>query len=97
IFLLTKEEIPYFSAVIVESFKEGKPGKPITIHATIMVERDSQKGIIIGKQGKMIKKIGTDARHDIEKLLDARVMLKLFVKVKKKWTKNQQILRELGM
>lgn len=97
IFLLTKEEIPYFSAVMVDSFQEGPPGTPVTIHATIMVERDSQKGIIIGKQGKMLKKIGTEARLDIEKMLDCRVMLKLFVKVKKKWTKNQQILRELGM
>lgn len=97
IFLLTKEEIPYFSAVLIDSFQENDEGKPVVIHATILVERGSQKGIIIGKGGSMLKKIGQSARLDIEHLLDCRVVLKLWVKVKKKWTKNEQILRELGM
>ncbi len=97
IFLLTKEEVPYFTAVMIDSFQENNEGKPVIIHATILVERGSQKGIIIGKGGSMLKKIGSSARMDMEHLLDCRVVLKLWVKVKKKWTKNEQILRELGM
>ncbi len=97
IFMLTKDEIPYFTAVMIDSFQENDKGKPVVIHATILVERGSQKGIIIGKGGSMLKKIGQNARMDIEHLLDCRVVLKLWVKVKKKWTKNEQILRELGM
>jgi GTP-binding protein Era len=82
---------------MIDSFQEGKPGKPITIHATILVERGSQKGIIIGHQGKMLGRIRQDANKDIEHLLGCKVKLKLWIKVKKKWTTNEQLLRELGL
>ncbi len=66
------------------------------IHAIIWVERSSQKSIVIGKQGEMLKKIGTDARKDIEKLIDQKVFLQLWVKVKKGWSDNQRALQSLG-
>ncbi len=97
IFLMTREEVPYSTAVMIDSFQEGKPGKPVVIHATILVERGSQKGIIIGRQGKMLGRIRQEAGKDIEQLLGCRVTLKLWVKVKKKWTTNEQLLRELGL
>lgn len=97
IFLLTREEVPYSTAVLIDSFVEDVPGKPIVIHATILVERASQKGIIIGRQGKMLAEIRESATKDIKHLLDCRVRLQLWVKVKKKWTKNESVLRELGL
>lgn len=97
IFLATREEVPYSTAVMIDSFQEGKPGKPIIIHATILVERGSQKGIIIGHHGKMLGHIRQEAEKDVEHLLGCRVKLKLWVKVKKKWTTNEQLLRELGL
>lgn len=97
IFLLTRDEVPYSTAVLIESFKESLDNKPVVIHALILVERDSQKAIIIGKGGKMLKEIGKSARLEIEHMLDCRVVLKLWVEVKKKWTKSEQVLRELGM
>lgn len=96
IFLQTGQEIPYSTAVTIESFKENPNKKIVTIHATIHVERDSQKGIIIGKGGKKLQQIGTAARHEIEVLLDQKVLLKLWVKVQKDWTSNPRFLRELG-
>jgi len=96
IFKLTRQEIPYSTAVVVERFKENPKRKIISISATINVERDSQKGIIIGKGGKMLKDIGTLARIDIEKLLGAKVYLELFVKMKKDWTKDRKLLKEFG-
>jgi len=95
VFRLTNEEIPYSAAVIVEAFKERENGV-IAISATILVERDGQKGIIIGKKGAMLKKIGEQARRDIEKLLGTRVYLELFVKVQERWTERTAVLRELG-
>lgn len=98
-FLLVHEEIPYSVAVEVESFKDKKTkkGEPLVeIHAAIHVEADSQKGIIIGKSGAVIKKIGAEARKDIEKLLGAKVYLEIFVKVTKNWTKKGRLLKELG-
>jgi GTP-binding protein Era len=68
----------------------------VEIHATIYVERGSQKGILIGKQGSKLKAIGISARKDIEELLDRKVMLKLWVKVRKHWQRDGQFLRELG-
>ncbi len=97
IFLLTREEVPYSTAVLIDSFEEGEPGRPVVIHATIIVERGSQKGIIIGQRGRMLGEIRRSAATEIEHLLDCRVRLRLWVKVKKKWTKNENILRELGM
>ena len=96
IFLQTSREVPYATAVIIDRFKE-EPGKGlVTIDATIIVEKNSQKGIIIGKQGSMLQRIGAEARRDIEALLDSRVFLKLFVKVQKNWSKDERFLRELG-
>ena len=97
IFLLTREEVPYSTAVLIDDFQEGSDGKPVIIHATILVERGSQKGIIIGKGGTMLGKIRREAIRDISELLGCRVQLKLWVKIKKKWTTNTGILRELGL
>ncbi len=91
----TKEEIPYSIAVSVEEFKERENGN-IYISAVIYVERDSQKGILIGKSGKMLKDVGKDAREDIEALLGTKVYLELWVKVKKDWRSDKKILKELG-
>ena len=96
VFLLTGEEVPYSTAVLIESFKED-PGKGlITIHAAIVLERESQKGIVIGKGGLKLKSIGTAARKDIEKLLDQKVLLKLWVKVRKNWSRDEKFLKELA-
>ena len=95
VFELTKEEIPYSTAVIIEEMKEEPD---ITrIHAAIIVERDSQKGILIGKGGSMLKKIGTLARLDAEKLLGAKIFLKLYVKVKKGWREDDHMLKNIGI
>ena len=92
----TYEEIPHSVAVVVENTEESKDGGKMTIHATVFVERTSQKSIIIGKGGEMMKKIGTLARQDIEKLLSRHVNLILWVKVYEKWKKDPAALRELG-
>lgn len=94
IFLMTKEEIPYAVAVLVEEMKER--GKLVYTQADIYVEKDSQKGIIIGDGGKMLKKIGQAAREDIEKLLGSKIYLDLRVKVKKDWREKRGSLREMG-
>ncbi|MGB9614213.1 MAG: GTPase Era, partial [Fervidobacterium sp.] len=97
IFHFTYEEIPHSVAVIVEEVKERENGV-FYIRANIYVERDSQKGIIIGQKGQMIKKIGESARKDIEYFLEKKVYLDLFVKVKKDWrNKDFIILNEIGM
>lgn len=96
VFLFTGQEIPYSTAVLIESFKEDDVKKLVTIHATIVLEKDSQKGIVIGKGGKKLKSIGTAARKDIESLIGEKVLLKLWVKVKKKWSQNENFLKELG-
>jgi GTPase len=96
IFLQIGEEIPYSSAVLIESFKEDPERRIVTIHAAIVLERTSQKGIVIGKEGRTLKSIGMAARRDIEKLLDQKVMLKLWVKVKKNWSQDERFLKELG-
>lgn len=106
ILLATGQEVPYASAVVVERFEEpseaqikaaarsGKP--PVTrISAAILCERTSQKGILIGKQGAMLKRIGTEARKDIEAMLGTRVMLELFVKVEKDWRDSAKFVDEL--
>lgn len=96
VFRLTRDEVPYSVAVEVESFKERPDGSLISISAVINVERDSQKGIVIGRKGEMLKKIGMEARREIEQLLDAKVFLELFVRVRKDWSENPRMLRELG-
>lgn len=92
---LTKEEIPYSIAVMVDEFKETE--KLVAVRATVYVERDSQKGIIIGKGGKMLKRIGTEARKDMEGVLGCKVFLELWVKVRKDWRKDAGFLEELGI
>jgi len=94
IMLHYQQEIPYSAEVIVESFKEEK--NITRIAATIFVERDSQKGILIGKNGEDIKRVGTEARIDIEKFLGQKVFLELFVKVEKEWRRNENKLRRFG-
>ncbi len=94
IFENTGQEVPYGTAVTIEDFSEDTG--IIRIHAAIHVERDSQKGIIIGKNGAMLKTIGTQARMDIEHLLGAKVFLKLFVRVEKNWSRNPRAIRKLG-
>jgi len=95
--LQTSQEIPYVSAVEVESFKEDEEKNIIRIHATINVEKESQKAIMIGKKGAMLKNIGTQSRLRMEKLFGARVYLELFVRVKKEWTSSDKMLREFGL
>lgn len=88
------KEIPYSAEVIVEKFEEKE--NSIHIMAVIYVERDSQKGIIIGKGGAMIKKVGIQAREDIESFFGKKVYLELFVKVEKDWRNRESKLREFG-
>ena len=97
IFLLTRDEVPYSTAVVIDSFEEEVEGRPVVIQATIMVERNSQKGILVGQGGGMLAAIRKSAASDIEKLLGCRVRLHLWVKVRKNWTGNANILRELGL
>ena len=95
VFLLTREEVPYSTAVSIVSFEEKE--KLVSIGADIWVEKDSQKGILVGHRGEMIKKIGTMARIDIERLLGHKVFLDLSVKVKEGWREKSAILDELGI
>lgn len=88
------EEIPHGIAVTIESMKKNR--KVMHIDATIICERDSHKGIIIGKQGNMLKKIGSTARYEIEKMLDCQVNLKLWVKVKKDWRDSEFLMKNFG-
>lgn len=97
IMLLTAQEIPYSTAVEIDSFKEEEAKNLIRINATITVEKESQKAIMIGKKGAMLKEIGTQARLEMEKLFDAKVFLKLFVRVKKDWTSSDKMLQEFGL
>jgi GTP-binding protein Era len=96
VFLQTGQEVPYSTAVLIESFKEDAVKKLVTIHAAIVLEKQSQKGIVIGKGGKKLKSIGIAARKDIEALIGEKVLLKLWVKVKKNWSEDQRFLKELG-
>jgi GTP-binding protein Era len=97
IFLLTGQEIPYSTAVVIDSFREEERKSLVTIHATIIVEKSSQKAIVIGKKGSKLQQIGKQSRQDIEHLLDQRVLLKLWVKVHKNWTKDMRFIRDLGL
>lgn len=90
------DEIPHGIAVAVERMEERSSGRLIDIDATVVCERDSHKGMIIGKQGAMLKKIGTQARQDIENLLDCKVNLKLWVKVKKDWRDSDFLIKNFG-
>ncbi len=94
IFKLTSQEIPYSTAVTVDEFKDE--GRLVSIEATIHVEKESQKGVIIGKGGTMLKKIGQSARFNIERLVGEKVFLKLFVRTTRDWSKNRASLLEFG-
>jgi GTP-binding protein Era len=89
------DEIPHGIAVGIDQMKY-RNSSMVDIDATIVCERDSHKGIIIGKQGAMLKKIGTNARYEMEKLLDAKVNLKLWVKVKKDWRDSDFLIKNFG-
>lgn len=94
LFRYLHQEIPYELGVIIEKYEENE--RLVQIDATIIVERDSQKGIVIGKGGKTLKLIGQSAREDLEKLLEKKVMLRNFVKVKDNWRDNDQIIHSMG-
>ena len=96
VILLTRQEIPYAMAVVVDSFKEIERSNLLRIHVSLIVEKDSQKGILIGRKGTMLKRIGTEARLSLEKFFASRVYLELFVKVRKDWTNDARALKELG-
>ena len=96
VFRLTGEEIPYAVAVTVESFKDRPEKNLIDIQATIHVERESQKPIIIGKGGGMLKRIGTQAREEIELMVGCKVFLTLWVRVQKNWTRDTGAIRRFG-
>ena len=96
VFRFTGEEIPYATAVTIETFKKKENSRLLTIEATIHLERASQKGIVIGKNGRMLKRIGTEARKAIESMLETKVYLKLFVSIQKNWRKDTRALRRFG-
>ncbi|MBO8164099.1 MAG: GTPase Era [Brevibacillus sp.] len=93
---LTREEVPHSIAVVVEEMKRREDGHTVYIYAAIYVERDSQRGILIGKNGEMLREIGKRARIDIERLLGNKVYLELWVKVKKDWRNQERMLRNFG-
>lgn len=95
-YLLLSDELPYSVAVTIDKFEERKEKKDVVIDAVIHVERDSQKRIVVGEGGKMVKEIGTRARGEISKLLGVPAHLKLFVRVDANWTQTQKTLRRLG-
>jgi GTP-binding protein Era len=96
IYYETREELPYSSAVVVERLEEDNQRNLLTVMAVIYVQKESQKGMIIGKNGRMIKKIGKDARLEIERIFSLKAYLELFVKVEKNWSRDTRSLRRLG-
>jgi GTP-binding protein Era len=93
--LMTEEELPYSTAVVVEQFEEGE--KLFRILATVYVERESQKAIVIGKGGQKLKEIGTEARKELETFFDRKIFVELHVKVKKGWRDDEEMLKSLGL
>ena len=93
---LTHEEIPHSIAVVIEKIKREEDSEKIRVTATIMVERESQKGMVIGKKGALLKEVGVRARKDIEMLLGSKVYLELWVKVQRDWRNKQVHLRDFG-
>ncbi|MGA1863758.1 MAG: GTPase Era [bacterium] len=94
--LLTRQEIPYVGAVIIDKMETDSESGLVRIEATIMVEKESQKGIIIGKKGEKLKEIGKRAREEIEKLLGKHVYMEIWVKVSQKWRDNELMLKQFG-
>jgi GTP-binding protein Era len=97
VFLLTRQEIPYGVAVTIDEFTEKEDKNLIVISATIHTERDSHKGILIGKRGAMLKEIGQRAREELEKIFGCRIFLELFIRVDPDWTQNPNLLAEMGL
>jgi GTP-binding protein Era len=97
VFNLTRQEIPYGVAVTIDEYTEKEEKNLIVIAATIHTERDSHKGILIGKRGAMLKEIGQQAREELEKLLGCRIFLELFIRVDTDWTQNPNLLTEMGL
>jgi GTP-binding protein Era len=97
VFLLTRQEIPYGVAVTIDEFTEKEDKNLIVISATIHTERDSHKGILIGKRGAMLKEIGQRAREELEKIFGCRIFLELFIRVDPDWTQNPNLLTEMGL
>jgi GTP-binding protein Era len=95
ILLHTREEVPHSVAVVVEKYEESE--RLVKIYGAILVERDSQKGILIGQKGRMLKQIGTEARLEVERLLNTKVYLELFVKVRPGWRDSESTLDEIGI
>ncbi|HSD65429.1 MAG TPA: GTPase Era, partial [Vicinamibacteria bacterium] len=91
----TREEIPYVTGVVIEQF--GEEEGLVRIRAAILVERENQKGILIGRGGSMLKTVGTEARQQIEAFLGTKVFLGLFVKVRENWRENEAVLGEMGL
>ena len=99
LFRLTGDELPYTSTVVIEQFKEEKSrahGRLLRIAATIVVEREGHKAMVIGQQGERLKRIGTEARQELEKLLDAKVFLEIWVKVRSGWADDEARVRSFG-
>ncbi len=96
VFIHTHKEVPYSSAVFIEAWEEFEDVDRIDIAAVILVDRDSQKGIVIGRGGKMLKTIGTQARKELEEILNTKIYLELWVKVKEGWREDDATLRDLG-
>ena len=99
LFRLTGDELPYTSTVVIDQFHE-EPGKAaarmVRIAATIVVERDGHKAMVIGDKGERIKRIGTEARQELERLMDAKVFLELWVKVRSGWADDEARVRSFG-
>jgi GTP-binding protein Era len=94
----THAELPFSCAVVIDRFEEPEPGRTLlTLYCTIVVDRESQKPIVIGRGGEMLKKIGTAAREDLERFFGLRVFLDLHVRVKSEWRENDQVLDEIGL
>ncbi len=96
IFELTREEIPYRTAVMVEKFQENPHKGIIEIDAVVFVERKTHRGIVIGKRGELLKEAGSRSRVEIENILGTKVFMKLWVKVKERWTESESLMREIG-
>jgi GTP-binding protein Era len=94
---LTHDELPFSTAVVVDRFEEPEAGGLLTLYCTILVERDSQKPIVVGKGGSMIKQIGTAARTELESFFARRVYLDLHVKVKSEWRNDERVLDDIGL
>jgi GTP-binding protein Era len=94
----TRAELPFSTAVVVDRFEEPEqPGGLLRLWCTILVEQESQKPIVIGRGGEMVKRIGTEARQDLERLFETRVFLDLRVKVKADWRDDERVLNDLGL